>query len=444
MAEIELAAAMSQPRGEVRRAARAGVLLVVAGGVTGILNLLFNVVVARGGGVSAYGAIGALLTMVTVVGIVATGFQYGIARHAALSSRSARQLLRPAFTSVLPWAAAALLLAALAWPLSGFLRLPSMVPVLLIVAVAVVSVFGAAVSGLLVGLQRFRVIAGLGVGAAVLRLGLGFFVGRGPSAVPLSLTVSLIGLLVSFLAGLLLLTLGRRATRPRPSGAKADEAAGSARSAGLLGAVIAGALWTAWGLPVLFARHLLASAAAGDFAATQLLAGALIWGTAPLVTAFFPTIAKFPTRQAFLYGELATLVLALIGAALLTAVGPTLVQHLYGTSFAASRTLMAALTISAAATACATFAAWSAMAGRSHVGRVLGALLVGLGAEVAWDLLGAHGPITLAAAPTLAFLVGGAAFAIASARGPSRQTAQAASPMEDVHVLASASVGEEP
>lgn len=435
---------MSGIRGEVRRAARAGVLLVVAGGATGILNLLFNVVVARGGGAAVYGAIGALLTVVTVVGIVATGFQYGIARHAALSSRSARQLLRPALTSVLPWAAAALLLAALAWPLSGFLRLPSMVPVLLIVAVAVVSVFGAAVSGLLVGLQRFRVIAGLGVGAAVLRLGLGFFVGRGPSAVSLSLTVSLIGLLASFLAGLLLLTVGRQATRPRPSGAKAAEAPGSARSAGLLGAVIAGALWTAWGLPVLFARHLLAPAAAGDFAATQLLAGALIWGTAPLVTAFFPTIARFPTRQAFVYGELATLVLALVGAALLTAVGPTLVRHLYGTSFAASRPLMAVLTISAAATACATFGAWSAMAGRTHVGRVLVSLLVGLGAEVAWDLLGAHGPITLAAAPALAFVVGGATFAIAASRGPSRRTAQAAPSVEEVHVLAPASVAEEP
>lgn len=438
----ELATAVRQARGEVRRAARASVLLVAAGGVTGILNLLFNVVVARGGGSSAYGAIGSLLTVVTVVGIVATGFQYGIARQAALSTSSARQLLRPAFASVLPWAAAALLLAVLAWPLSSFLRLPSMVPVLLIVAVAVVSVFGAAVSGLLVGLQRFRVIAGLGVGAALLRLGLGFLVGRGPTAVTLSLTFSLAGLVASFVAGLLLLTLGAPARRPRAASPSAGRGEGTARAGGLLGALIAGGLWTVWGLPVLFARHLLAPAAAGDFAATQLLAGALIWGTAPIVTAFFPTIARHPTRHAFLYGEVATLVLVVVGAALLTAVGPILVQHLYGGSFLASRALVGALTVSAAATACATFAAWSAMAGRTRVASVLTALLVGLGSEVAWDLIGAHGPISLAVGPALAFLVGGAAFA-AMARRRSFRVAGSESRAEDTQVLAPAAVGEE-
>ena len=416
---------------EVRRAARSGILLVVAGGVTGVLNLLFNVVVARRGGAATYGAIGSLLTLVTVVGIVATGFQYGIARQAAVSSRTPRQLARPALRSVLPWAGGALVLGMLAWPLTGFLRLPSQAPVFLIVAVAVVSVFGAAVSGLLVGFQRFRVIAALGVGAALFRLGLGFLVGRGPAAVTLSLTVSLVGLVASFLAGLLFLTLGARAGRARYAGPKTSEAEGADGTAGLLGAVIAGALWTVWGLPVLFARHLLHPAAAGDFAATQLLAGALIWGTAPLVTAFFPTIARLRTRRAFVYGEVATLVLALAGAAVLTVIGPVLVERLYGSSFLASRPVLAVLTISASATACATFAAWSAMAGRAHVGPVLIALLTALGAEVAWDMLGAHSPTTLAAAPALSLLIGGVTFA-AVARSRTQPETEAPGPPREV------------
>ncbi len=415
-----MAAQVEPPRGEVRQAARAGILLVVAGGVAGVLNLLFNVVVARRGGVANYGAIGSLLTVVTVVGIVTTGFQYGIARQAAVSTKTATQLIRPALRSVAPWATGALLLAALAWPLSGFLRIPSPVPVFLIAGVAVVSVFAAAVSGLLVGLMRFRVIAGLGVGAALLRLGLGFLVGRGPAAVTLSLTVSLIGLAASFLAGLLFLTVGSRARRALPAGLMTAESQGPRRSAGLLGAVIAGALWTVWGLPVLFARHLLHQAAAGDFAATQLLTGALIWGTAPLVTAFFPTIARFRTRQAFIYGEFATLGLALAGAAVLTAVGPAFVQRLYGSSFFASRPVLAVLTISAAATACATFAAWAAMAGRAHTGRVLLALVVALGTEVVWDLLGAPSATMLASGPALSIAIGGATFAVIARRRTSR------------------------
>ncbi len=430
LVEIDLASQVEPPREEVRRAARAGVLLVVAGGAAGVLNLLFNVVVARRGGVANYGAIGSLLTVVTVVGIVTTGFQYGIARQAAVSTKTATQLIRPALRSVAPWATGALLLAALAWPLSGFLRLPSLAPVLLIAAVAAASVFWAALSGLLVGLQRFRVIAGLGVGAALLRLGLGFLVGRGADAVAITLVISLVGLGTSFLAGLLFLIRGAPSTNARPAGPGADATEARPGTAGLLGAVIAGALWTVWGLPVLFARHLLHPAAAGDFAATQLLAGALIWGTGPLVTAFFPTIARLRARRAFVYGELATLVLAVAGAAVLTLVGPMLFQRLYGSSFGVSRQVLAVLAISAIAAACATFAAWSAMAGRAHIGRVLVALLTALGAEVAWDLLGAHSPTSLAAAPAVSLLVGGVAFAAASRRRVSRSAETVVPPMD--------------
>jgi O-antigen/teichoic acid export membrane protein len=410
-------------RGEVRRAARAGVLLVVAGGIAGVLNLLFNVVVARRGGAANYGAIGSLLTVVTVVGIVATGFQYGIARQAAVSTETATQLIRPALRSVAPWATGALLLAALAWPLSDFLRLPSLAPVLLISAVATASVFWAALSGLLVGLQRFRMIAVLGVGAALLRLGLGFLVGRGTGAVTITLVISLISIGASFLAALLFLILGAGSMKARSTGPRNAATHAGHGTAGLLGAVIAGALWAVWGLPVLFARHLLHPAAAGDFAATQLLAGGLIWGTAPLVTAFFPTIARFRARRAFVYGELATLVLTLAGAAVLTLVGPILFRRLYGSSFGVSRPVLGVLAISATAAACATFAAWSAMAGRSHTGRVLIALLTGLCAEVAWDLVGAHTPTSLAAAPAVSLLVGGVAFAATSRRRASPEPA---------------------
>jgi O-antigen/teichoic acid export membrane protein len=405
------------PKEVVRHLTRYGALLVAAGGVTGVLNLLFNVVVARRGGAANYGAIGSLLTVVTVVGIVATGLQYGIARQAVLSSGASRNLASAALRSLVPWAAAALVLAMLFWPLSGFLRLSSLAPVVLIIGVAVVSVFGAGVSGLLVGFQRFRVIAAIGVGAAALRLALGFLVGRGPDAVTFTLTISLVGLVASFLVGLLFLTVGKRAVLARPPAPEVARGAEDGGATRLLGAVMAGALWTIWGLPVLFARHLLNPSAAGDFAAAQLLAGALIWGTAPLVTAFFPTIARLRARGTFLYGEAATLGLALAGAAALSALGPFLVERLYGTDFLTSRSLLVVLSVSASATACATFATWSAMAGRTHVGPVLVALLVALGTEVVWDLLGAHTPIALAAAPAVSLILGGTAFAtIARAR----------------------------
>ncbi len=400
----------SGPRDEIRSAARAGVLLVAAGGITGVLNLVFNVVVAREGGVSDYGAIGPLLTVVTVVGLLATGFQYGIARHAAVTTRHPAQLLWPALRSLLPWAAGALVLVVVSWPLAGFLHLRSVVPVLLIAALAALGILGAAVIGLLVGLRHFRVIAALGVGPAVLRLALGFLVGRGQGAVLLSLVASLAQGAATFAGGLaaLMLVVGRRTAVTSAPAVPADP--GPAGRTGLTGSLIAGALWAVWGLPVLFARHALSPAVAGDFAATQIVVGALIWGTAPIVTAFFPTIARHRARAAVIFGELATAGIALLGTAVLTGIGPVLIARLYGAGFGEARPLIAALALSATVTACTTFTAWSAVATNKHHVSVLVGLTLAFCLELLWDLVVAHGLLALALGPGLALLLGGASF----------------------------------
>lgn len=414
-----MAASSAMPGGEIGRAARAGILLVAAGGLTGILNLAFNVVVAREGGATDYGDIGPLLTVVTVVGLLATGFQYGIARHAAVTARPPRELLGPALRSVLPWAGSALLLAVLAWPLAGFLRLHSVVPVLLIAGLAALGVLGAAVSGLLVGLRHFRVIAALGVGSALLRLALGFFVGHGPGAVLLSLIASLAAAAVTFFSGLAVLTLLLNPVRGATESPSRQVARAVTGRTGFAGSLVAGALWATWGLPVLFARHLLSSGAAGDFAATQLVAGALIWGTAPIVTAFFPTIARHRSRSAVILGELATAAIAVFGAAVLTGVGPALIGRLYGAGFSEARPLIAVLALSATITTCATFTAWAALAGQAHVTGVIVALAVAGSAELVWDIALAHGLFGLALGPGLSLLLGGVAFMVVGRRLPS-------------------------
>ncbi len=410
------------PTGEIRRAARAGVLLVAAGGITGALNLIFNVVVAREGGVSDYGAIGPLLTVVTVVGLLATGFQFGIARHAAVTTRPPAQLLWPALRSVLPWAAGALVLAVLSWPLAGFLHLHSVLPVLLIAALAALGVLGAAVSGLLVGLRHFRVIAALGVGSALLRLALGFLVGHGQGAVLLSLVASLAQGAATFAGGLavLMFILGHGTAVTSAPAVRADP--GPAGRTGLTGSLIAGALWAVWGLPVLFARHVLSPAAAGDFAATQLVVGALIWGTAPIVTAFFPTIARHRARTAVIFGELATASIALLGAAVLTGIGPGLIARVYGAGFGESRPLIAALALSATITTCATFTAWSAVAAKEHVAGIVVALALALSLEFVWDLSVARELLALALGPGLALLLGGASFMAVGRRLPTKRS----------------------
>ncbi|MHB8393883.1 MAG: hypothetical protein ACYDC5_05155 [Candidatus Dormibacteria bacterium] len=404
---------MNLPRSEVGRAARAGVLLVLAGGVTGVLSLLFNVVVARGGGVGAYGAIGPLLMLGTVAGLLATGLQYGVARVAALNPQPAPDLLRMAFRAVLPWVAPTLILALLAWPIAGFLRLSSPLPVLIVNLLAAVSVAGAAVAGLLIGLRRFRVIAGLGVGFAVLRLGLGFFVGHGEAAVDGSILASVAPVLGSLILGLAILLYSRRPSGLADVAVRLSKPDGIQRT-GFVGALIAGGLWTIWGVPLLFARHALNSVGAGDFAASQLLAGGIIWVTAPLVTAFYPTIVRHRHRSPILIGALGTLGVALVGLLILTAVGPLLIEKLYGGHFSGSRGLLLMLAISATATACATFACWAALARRRAMRLMLALLGSALLLELGWDGLIGHTGTVLAAGPVLALtLSGGVVAAVA-------------------------------
>ncbi len=401
-----MAAEVSASRDETRQATRDGVLLVAAGGLAGILNLLFNVVVARGGGVSAYGAIGPLLMLGTVAGVVATGLQYGVARVAAPTPGPTPQLVRMAFRAVLPWVLPTGILAGLAWPIAGFLHLSSPLPVLIVSLLAAVSVAGAAVAGLLIGLRRFRVIAALGVGFAVLRLGLGFLVGHGDSAVDRSVLVSLIPVLGSLLFGLAILLHSRRPSGPSGVAVRPFKRDGI-QLTGLVEALTAGGLWTIWGMPLLFSRHALNSVAAGDFAASQLLAGGIIWVTAPLVTAFYPTIVRHRHRSPILVGALGTLGVALVGLLILTAAGPLLIGKLYGGYFGGSRGLFLVLAVSATATACGTFACWAALALRQAMRLMLAFVAFAIVLELGWDSLIAHTGPVLAAGPVVALTLSG-------------------------------------
>ena len=390
---------------EVGRAARAGILLVAAGGIAGVLNLLFNVVVARGSGVQQYGAIGPLLTLVTIFGLLATGFQYSVARITALDSRPGHELLGTALRVVLPWALLVLLLAVLAWPMSAFLRIASPVAFVLIAALAAVGILGSAVSGLLVGLRRFRVIAGLVVGSALLRVILGLKFGHGPAAITGSVVASVIPGVVALFVGLgaVAFTGMHRGPEPRPSPAALANGS-SPPASSLAAALISSALWCVWGLPMLFARHSLGPTAAGDFAAGQLLAGAIVWGTAPLVTAFFPTIARSGGLAPLVTGGLATLGLALGGLAVLTAIGPLMIHTVYGMAFRPPRVLLLSLAASATVTSAATFACWSAMA-RGLQWPTLGLLGVAFAVDLVWVSLAGHSATRLAVGPLVSFVI---------------------------------------
>lgn len=405
-------------RGETRRAVRAGGLLMAAGLATGLGNLVFNVVVARAGGAASYGVLGPLLTLTTISGFLATGSQYAVARLVAVGAQGSRHLIRLAFRGVSPWLVLSAVMLVLAVPVAAYMHLSSIVPVVLTALLAGATVLGAAPTGLLVGASRFRAVAAIMFGTVLLRLCLGVLLGHGSGTVDGALLASLIPIVVAAGASLLVAHRVFRSQRP-PLAPVAAVVAGAAPGSGLLttgiaGAMIAGCLWALWTLPVLSARHLLAPSQAGQFAAVQLLAGGILFASAPLVTAFYPTLARGRDRQAVVVGLLGTCGVAGLGAAGLGIVGPALVPRLYGSQFHPSAALLVCLGISAAATAVGTFLCWVAVARRRPLLPVLFGLGAGLLADLVLCMLWAHTSIELGISPVLALLVGGAATVLAT------------------------------
>jgi O-antigen/teichoic acid export membrane protein len=416
---------------------------MAAGLATGLGNLIFNVLVAREGGAVNYGVLGPLLTLTTISGFLATGSQYAVARLVAIGAEGTRHLIRLAFRGVSPWLVLSALLLVLAVPVTAYMHLTSTVPVVLTALLAGATVLGAAPTGLLVGASRFRAVAAIMFGSVVLRLCLGILLGHGSGTVDGALLASLIPIVVAAGAALM---VARRVFRQPPVAVAtiASAAAVSAETApgsgllttGIAGAMIAGSLWALWTLPVLSARHQLTPTQAGQFAAVQLLAGGILFACAPLVTAFYPTLARGRDRQAVVVGLLGTCGVGGLGAAGLGIVGPALMPRLYGSQFHPSAALLFCLGMSAAATAIGTYLCWVAVARRRPLLPVLFGLAAGLITDLTLCMLWAHTSIELGLSPLFALVLGGAVTAAASlAKGQQRVfwwRAQSVSPVHSV------------
>ncbi|HUY08526.1 MAG TPA: hypothetical protein VMW80_03630 [Candidatus Dormibacteraeota bacterium] len=397
-------------RSETKRAVRASGLLMSAGLVGGLGNLVFNLMVARGGGAATYGAVGSLLMLAVAAGFCALGAQYAVAHLAAVGAPGAR-LLGRAFWGVAPWMALSFVVLVGAVPLASYLHLGSVVPVLLTALLLGVTVLAAAPAGLLVGRSRFRAVAVIAIGSTVVRILLGAWLGHGPGTVVGALVATVASIVLALLVRIGWViwserTSAKAAPPAAPLEAQPGEGAPGLMMRGALGALIAGGLWGIWTLPVLAARHKLDSHQSGEFAAAQLLAGGIIWGTAPLVTAFYPTLARGRNQQAVVVGLVVTAAVAAVGVLGFGLVGPALIPRVYGPEFHPAALLLFDLGTSAAVTAVMTFVCWSAVAQRRIVWPVIFGLGGGMAGAVVLCAAWAHSTVQLAASPSLAMALG--------------------------------------
>jgi len=370
---------------EIASAAKAAGILTGAGLLTGASNFAFNVIIARASGAERYGAIGTLVSLITVAGFLAIGAGYAVARRAAITELPSRQVFVVAIRSTGPWFLVLVPLVALVKPIADFLHLSGVGPVLMAFATVAAMLAGSLASGVLLGRGRFRLIAGLTIGNALLRLLLGALL---PLILPATEAALLATLGAVFAANAVAIVLVLRPahTATRLPRAPLDQLAARDVGVRLTGDSVAGAigsmaLWAVWTAPLVIATHSLSATRSGRFAAAQVLASAILILVAPITSAFFPTIARYRRSSAIRVGALCTAALALVCAIALALLGPMVMGRLYGPAFAASMTLFVAMGSSAIAIALATYALWAARARHGRHAEVTVIAFIALGLE---------------------------------------------------------------
>ena len=412
----------------LRRAIGAGGLLTVTGLVVSLGSLAFNVLMARRGGAEVYGAAGVLLSLGNLGLFLAVGCQYAIARRAAVSARPLRRQLGPALATTWPWISLSVLMLALAYPAAAYLHINAVPEVLLAVAVFAATAVLNPLLGMLIGRERFWVLSAVNLLAMLVRVGAGLLLVSGPSnAVHGALLATLVSVLVLGVATIAYVVLAEPPA-PHASRRAAQLQAMSLSGDGLVGTVLAIAVYGVWAVPLFFARHGLALDQAGQFASAQVLATGALLLSSPVTAAYLPAVARRPGKVLVLAGLAQTVLVAAGASALLLVGGPRVVAPLYGAQFGPAVDLLPPLAVSAVVLSAASYSLWMTRAALRFTRPLVCGSVVGAVTAVVAGVLLQRSAVGLALVPALAAAVAmlGAALMAALQSGTSRSARVAA------------------
>ena len=342
-----------------RLAALGAAPIAVAVAVQSAGNLAFHAVVGRMMDPGSYGALGAVLSAMVMLGVPLGALQTAasalVAEHGLTRETTRRTLRSVALWSVPP----ALVVLVCAPLLRDYFHLASLAEAAQLAPYLIVAAVTAAARGLLLGDRRVGTVATTYLVATVVRLTLGLVL-----VVPFGVSGALAGTIVSELAALFV--AARRLRVP----------AGLSGATGLrLGAVAyAGIAVTGMFLfstaDLLLARHHLGDAASGSYVAAATVAKTVLALPAGIMAAVFPRLlAAWPTAgrgRALLTSGAAVAGPAVLGAAVIVAVPSLVLRVLYGDGYADAAGLVRALASVAALTCLVSVLTHAALARRSR------------------------------------------------------------------------------
>jgi O-antigen/teichoic acid export membrane protein len=344
------AALLAARRAELTR--DGGFVLLVAVMAMNATNFLFNIIMSRMLGEAVYGALGSLLGMVSVVGVIVGGLQLAVTQSVAegeAASRSRVTIGRALVGASCLGALAFILMVVLSPVLSGFLHIASVVPVVLLGLYLAPSVAGFVPQGVLIGEKRFQHVARALVVGAVIRI----FVGVALVELGMGLDGALLASVVSVLGATLLMLwpLRQRVGLGEGSANLGVRLGPAALSLAALGSV---AFFTM--IDSLLARHYLPAQEAGAYVAASTAARIALFLPGAVGTIAFPRLAAAkavgtdPTRV--LRQSLGLIAILAGGAGIVMLVVPSLVvSALFGPAYSAAIPVMRVLGLGSVAMA---------------------------------------------------------------------------------------------
>jgi len=324
-----------------------GLLFLIASATVGLSNFVFHVVISRLLGPDRYGALGALLTVVLVLGVPLLTMQTAVTRAVVLKADGPVDLRRRVTRATGVGLAGMFVLAGLSPVFAGFLHLGSTVPVLVLATWIPPAVVAAVLQGLLVGRLRFTPFAvAILVGIGLARLVFGVILVEAGLGVTGAMLAGTIG---AFVTLAIVAWPLRTEFRASPRSNEPLRAMGD----GLSVLLALSGYWVLVGIDTFLVRHFLAPHPAGLYAAAATGSRIALFAPAALVTLVFPRFAatrgRGPEARRLLLLSMGVVVaIGLVVAGLIVALPGPLVHVLFGKGFTGSAGTIGILAVEAA------------------------------------------------------------------------------------------------
>jgi O-antigen/teichoic acid export membrane protein len=325
----------------LRRHNREETEFVVSNAIVNVANFGFFVVVSRLFSTSSYGAITALLSIVTVANTPLNAIQAGVV-HAtvvirqSLGSESPRRVVA-AFAGV--GLAVTMVIAAASILVERFFTLPNVFPVLMLALWFAPSVVSSALCGSLMGHFKFRAIAVANVVGALTRIGLAVAFGAAGHLFGLS------GPIIATSAGVAVSTTWIFVAVRKESNWRTGAPLELHLSHTLWAFISLGGFASFVAIDVVLARHLLAASIAGSYAAASTAGKIALFLSVAVPIVAYPRFAKHHAagtdgRRDLLYSLEIVVGLGILAAGVMALFPHVIVLLLFGHRYASAAPIL--------------------------------------------------------------------------------------------------------